>query len=553
MYVNGSKQIVTTNYTETDSNTVTFLTGLNVGDLVQFSTATPVAPNATTAANVSYTPAGITAIPTTVQTKLRESVSVMDFGATGNGTTDDTAAIQAAITAIENNMVLNTVTSPALGPQVLYFPDGYYKISAPLVITQAITLMGSKSAEYATGARLFQSVSGDLLRFNPAGGGISFSVERLTLISTVAGTGNLINVLPGTPGYNSWRVKDCCFVNPQQMSIRATGDDIQITDCTFDVSGFSGNSIQLGSNTAGDVASNVRITGCNFFSTIVKCILHYNAYNVVVANNQVSQTISSKTVAFYDAFDSTPTLVKSIAITGNNLVGVSRLLAVNTGSDISFVGNVCNDCGNGVSEIYNAILLSGNINGININANLISGAYGANNIVSSTVTTLTNANITQNIIRATTSGAAIALGAGTVTNTLAWPNVISNATTILSATNTSSVGYILTNNQVVSTTGGTIAPNLALGSSLLLSVTGTSAITISAPLNALDGLTYSVLVVNSSGSAMGTITWATGIGGFKLNAFTNPATGFCQNITFKYSVNLSSWIEISRTSTQIAV
>jgi hypothetical protein len=34
--VNGSKQIATLNYTETNSTTVTFLTGLNVGDIVEF-------------------------------------------------------------------------------------------------------------------------------------------------------------------------------------------------------------------------------------------------------------------------------------------------------------------------------------------------------------------------------------------------------------------------------------------------------------------------------------------------------------------------------------
>jgi hypothetical protein len=37
VYVNGSKQIVTLNYTETTNLSITFLTGLNVGDVVQFS------------------------------------------------------------------------------------------------------------------------------------------------------------------------------------------------------------------------------------------------------------------------------------------------------------------------------------------------------------------------------------------------------------------------------------------------------------------------------------------------------------------------------------
>lgn len=36
VYVNGSKQINTVNYTETSTSRVTFSTGLNVGDLVEF-------------------------------------------------------------------------------------------------------------------------------------------------------------------------------------------------------------------------------------------------------------------------------------------------------------------------------------------------------------------------------------------------------------------------------------------------------------------------------------------------------------------------------------
>jgi hypothetical protein len=128
VFVNGSNQIVNVNYTETDSNTVTFITGLNVGDVVKFSTATPVATNAMDAANVSYTPAGVGAVTTNVQAKLRETVSVKDFGAVGDGVTDDTAAIQAAIDVASNTTIL--------------FPAGEYKITDIIYARSAIANAG---------------------------------------------------------------------------------------------------------------------------------------------------------------------------------------------------------------------------------------------------------------------------------------------------------------------------------------------------------------------------------------------------------------------------
>jgi hypothetical protein len=63
VFVNGSKQILTTNFIETSSTVVTFVDGLNVGDIVNFCTATPVntipfvAPNATTAQKNAITSA----------------------------------------------------------------------------------------------------------------------------------------------------------------------------------------------------------------------------------------------------------------------------------------------------------------------------------------------------------------------------------------------------------------------------------------------------------------------------------------------------------------
>ena len=61
--------------------------------------------------------------------------NVLDFGAIGNGTTDDTAAIQAAINSL-------SVTGG-----VVYLPTNTYKITAPLTNTKSgVSLVGDGSA-----------------------------------------------------------------------------------------------------------------------------------------------------------------------------------------------------------------------------------------------------------------------------------------------------------------------------------------------------------------------------------------------------------------------
>jgi hypothetical protein len=83
------------------------------------------------ASDVEYVPAGTGAVTTDVQTKLREIVSVKDFGAVGNGVSDDKAAFESSGAA--SRAVVIPESSYTFGSQPFANNTGFLSLGAEIV------------------------------------------------------------------------------------------------------------------------------------------------------------------------------------------------------------------------------------------------------------------------------------------------------------------------------------------------------------------------------------------------------------------------------------
>lgn len=123
-----------------------------------------------------------------LQDVLQRIISVMDFGAKGDGTTDDTAAIQAAINACD------------IGKLLLYFPARTYRVSAALTIGSGI------AGIFAGGATISSLVApGDAFQFG------AFNYAAAYFI--------MPNVINFTAGY-AFNFIGSTFVNMTVMNVQ---------------------------------------------------------------------------------------------------------------------------------------------------------------------------------------------------------------------------------------------------------------------------------------------------------------------------------------------
>ncbi len=118
-------------YEETDSTTVTFASGLHVGAEVKFTSSQIQNSGVADASQISYTAPYTNSVTYNVEEKLAQYVSVKDFGAVGDGVTDDTDAINNALAAMTSG-------------GTVYMPEGTYKTTDSIVVgINGVTLIGA--------------------------------------------------------------------------------------------------------------------------------------------------------------------------------------------------------------------------------------------------------------------------------------------------------------------------------------------------------------------------------------------------------------------------
>jgi len=199
---------------------------------------------------------GTGAVQRTVELKLQDVVSVKDFGAVGDGVTDDTAAIQAAIDSLSNG-------------GTLLFPFGVYIITDSLEVgVSNLNIAGNNSTIDGSGMEIAAQRGEALIRFVSPSASVATTLSASasagdTQIQVTSSTGmqvgNLVRCISDKVQYRNSSV--LAYFNDQNIIKAITGATITLEHpLTYDLD-ISGNTVSV---TAVSAIENLKVTGLTF-------------------------------------------------------------------------------------------------------------------------------------------------------------------------------------------------------------------------------------------------------------------------------------------------
>jgi hypothetical protein len=220
-------------------------------------------------------------------------LSVKDYGALGDGVTDDSAAIQAAI------------IDAADDGRTVYLPPGVYMLGNRLRMRDGLTMRGA--GRFLTTLRLLPSWDGPILDTEVKGqfdddltlSGLTFDGDGENSESTTEGTAALLH----TYNLHRWHVVDCRFMRGRGYGVGMLGnltkgngpqEDIYFANCEF----ISNGKLSLSDGI--DTKSGHRVTlvnclaaneGIGFdirahFATLVNCHALNCSFGIVLRSSQ---------------------------------------------------------------------------------------------------------------------------------------------------------------------------------------------------------------------------------------------------------------------------
>ena len=527
VYIDGVNQYVGDSYIETDSDTVTFTAGVHVGGEVKFTTAIQTTTAALPATAVSFTgfksqtgsvqdladndgsdwigfsQSGTGAVARSAQDKMRDAVSVKDFGAVGDGVANDTAAILAAIAtgkpiyfprpsvAYTTSQMINMTT-----PRALYAdPETRIKLTAA----------GAAVIRFDyTGGGAFFDHGGSLENFVLDGGG--FAVDGLSLKGVISANFPNIRVTNVTgAGLHMHWAQLCYFEN---FTVSANIEAFTTTPVNGVLADTASCSANTFTNICIEKVSGAGIKGISLVNTLFL--------------NGTSEGNGTTGIEFGE------TPAAALVAIGNTVVGMD--LEVNPTADI-----IC-------------YASTGNNDFIGLKAGFSSGAVQI------------KANSTRNFFSGGITGG-FAIEAGANNNTITSVSLLGASATITDAGSNNRINDVynistplrLPDTKLFTRTSASVAAagsytiNCKTADYVVLEAAG-STMTVAAPNTPIDGQAIDISIWNVSGGAL-TVTWNAV---FRTNGWVDPANGANRSIRFRYNSSFGRWYPIAMSQTDVA-
>ncbi len=337
VFLNGAKLVNGADYEESSSLTFTLTVGATAADTVEVIAGVPLASGTVAdSSQVSYTPAGAGAAQRSVQAKLRESVSVLDYYANGvsgelvdpTGVIDSTAGIQAALDTGKD----------------VFIPSGTYVVNPQV----GIAPVSSQRIRLETEAVL-QASSTD-------SASVYYVIKILDVSDVLVEGGTIIGDRATHIGVLGESGMGIYIANSSNITIR----DIETRDCW-------GDGIYVGGTGTTGKSTNVRIENVISDNNRRQGLTIAAAYSVVVDGGRFTNTNG---VAPECGIDIEPNpgkgdvenvVVQNAWCSGNNGHGiaVSQTICKN----VKLINNTCiNNLLSGIQSAYigSDLLISGN-------------------------------------------------------------------------------------------------------------------------------------------------------------------------------------------------